>query len=356
MKLTSILSVCILALATAVSANSGQFEHNSVGLAHTKAPADKPAHHWDARETRKHHQAHSRDAGRYQYTHAEAPANMPTHHWAARDFREHQFASHNEMKPTATRHHARNVDEPTSHSDHYDVEDEKDEEFKPVHHFPARDARERFEPKPTGARNWVRAIFKGTTKPEAGKPGRHFARDMDRDIDRKPKHSDDKPTHHFARDAADHPADKFEPIYTGGAVAGKPGHHHVRSAGRPTFKSNAYADASHPTSNPYAGTTFTPGSAISSVRGILVGGTGLKRTCDRCVAAMQVGQSLATQSSVSDFSSAVIGLCQQVKYKSDSGCTSAFGPEQVGPYIQTLANANIATDGKSFCKAYFNAC
>lgn len=399
MKVASILSVCSLALATAVTANHGQSEHNSVTPVHIEAPANKPAHHWTTREAREHsfasahtgdpakksthhwearkahepHRVHSRDADRHEYTHAEALATKPTHHWAARETREHEAAPHAGIKPSATRHHARDPDKPTERPSHTDFKDEKDEELRP-------------------ARHWLRSMFKPTTKPEGSeaKHGHHFARDADhkqkdthtdkpshhfardarepkqdedgklghhfaRDADHKSKHTDSKSEdHHFARDAgAARPASKPEPVHTGGAIAGKPGHHFVRSVQHAHPGVGASGSGS---GNPFAGTRFTPGSAISSVRGILTGGTGIKKTCDRCVAAMQVGQSLAQQSSAEDFSNAVVGLCQQVKYKSNGGCSSAFGPDKVGPYIQTLADANIQADGKSFCKAYFSAC
>jgi hypothetical protein len=521
MKVTSFLSVCTLALATAVAANHGQYEHNSVAPAYTEAPTLKPAHHWAARDVREHEhsvhgdesdkksahhwharETHSREAGRYKYTH-EAPTARPTHHWETRERHEHEAAPPGGMKPSVTRHHARDAAKPTARPSHFDFKDEKDDESKPTRH-------------------WLRSFFKSSKKPEGSKPehGRHYARDADhkykhtdrpghhvarnaehkeghkyadkpenhhfargtdrmeeeehkhsdkpgnrhhardadrkeehkhadklnhhfaRDADRKEehKHADkpshhyprdadhkkehkytdkpenhhyardadhkeehkhaDKPNHHFARDSdrkeeheeehehtgkpenhhhardvdhkekgkhpegkpfghhvardAEHKPKKTDPMHTGGAVAGKPGHHFVRSAQRPHFSGRpAGAQA---TGNPFAGTRMTPGSAISNVRGILTGGTGIKHTCDRCIAAMQVGQSLAQQGSASDFSNAVVGLCQQVRYKSNDACASAFAPGKVGPYISTLANADLDSQGKGFCKSYFGTC
>ena len=426
--------------------------------AHTEAPAHKPAHHWAAREVREHEhsvheeesdkksahhwharETHSREAGRYKYTH-EAPTARPTHHWETRERHEHEAAPHGGMKPSVTRHHARDAAKPTARPSHFDFKDEKDDETKPTRH-------------------WLRSLFKSSKKPEGSKPdhGRHYARDADhkykqtdrpghhvarnaehkeghkyadkpenhhfarginrmeeeehkhsdkpgnrhhtRDADRKEEHKHtDKLNHHFARDAdrkdedehkhgkkpenyhhardidhkeknkhpegkpfghhvardAEHKPKKTEPMHTGGAVAGKPGHHFVRSAQRPHFSGRP--NGAQATGNPWAGTRMTPGSAISNVRGILTGGTGIKHTCDRCIAAMQVGQSLAQQGSASDFSNAVVGLCQQVRYKSNDACASAFAPGKVAPYISTLAKADLDSQGKGFCKSYFGTC
>jgi hypothetical protein len=263
MKATSILFVCTLALASAASANHGQFEHASVAPAHTETPATKPTH-----------MVHSAyDAYRYENTHE---VTVET------------------MKPTTAHHWTREATKPTSHPIHFDFDDEMDDEDNDE------------EEKPTAIRRWAR-MFKSTTKPTAA------------------------------------PAPVSKPI----PVAGKPGHF-VRSAARPKV---AVAGG-----NPYTGTRFTPSSAMSSVHSILTGGTGIAKTCDRCVAAMEVGQALAQQSSANDFSGAVVGLCKQVRYKSNSACDSSFSPTKVAPYMQTLQNANIAADGKGFCKAYFNTC
>jgi ribosomal protein L18 len=246
MKVTSILSICTLALASAVSANHSQFEHASVGPTYSEAPATRPTH-----------MVHSApDASRYEYTHE---ATVET------------------TKPTAAHHWTREATKPTSHLTHFDfdeMDDEDDDEGE----------------KPPVTRHWAR-MFKSTTKHTAAPA------------------SVSKPT----------------PVAAAGG-------------------------------NPYAGTRFTPASAMNSVHSILTGGTGIAKTCDRCEAAMQVGQALAQQSSANDFSSAVIGLCKQVRYKSDSACDSSFSPAKVAPYMQTLQSAEIATDGKSFSRSYFNTC
>lgn len=159
--------------------------------------------------------------------------------------------------------------------------------------------------------------------------------------------SDKKPTavHHWASrwfKSTPKPAAAAVPEMT--PVAGKPGHHFVRDA------------AARLTRNPYAGTRMSPSLARDTVRSILTGGTGIAKTCDRCVAAMQVGQALAQQSSADDFSSAVVGLCKQVKYKSNSACASSFGPSQVVPYMSMLDSADIGSQGKVFCKQFFGTC
>jgi hypothetical protein len=452
MKVTSFLSVCTLALATAVAAYHGQFEHKSVAPAHTGAPAHKPTHHWAARDAREHEHEHSahtddekkashhhmaREAGRHEYT-LEAPASKPTHHhWQAREAREHEHhaAPQGGMKPTATHHYARDAARPTGRPSHADSKDEKKEDSKPAHH-------------------WIRSMFK-SKKPEDSKPehGRHHARDADRkeehrhteefkshhhardaardhkedhpskhtdskpeghphhardaareheedhdskyaeegksnhharntdhkehepkhgeemkshhhahEADRKEeehKHSEGKHTHHVRDATHEHKADgkKTEPMHT---VAGKPGHHFVRSAWGPAHAGSGSgsrpAFGVNTAGNPYMGTRWSTKSAISSVRGILTGSSGIKHTCDRCVAAMQVGQSLASQGSTDDFSKAVVGLCKQVQYKSNNGCESAFSAGKVEPYVSALQGADLGSDGKGFCKQYFGTC
>lgn len=432
MKVTSFLSVCTLALANAVAANHGQYEHKSVALTHTVAPAGKLAHHWVSRDVREYeHSAHAdedkkasyhhvaREACRYEYTH-EAPAPKPIHHhWEARDDREHKFeaAPHGGMKPAASRHHVCDAAKPTGCPSHSDSMDEKKENSKPTrrrisdifkpkkpedskaehgHHF-ARDADRKEEHKHVEEGKILHFARDADHKPAhfEGKPEGHprHARDAARKEDHDFKHDEEKKTHH-ARDAAydhkeahgeemkyhyharstthkedhgfKHPGGKAhhardrkdspkkpEPMHTDGAIAGKPGHHFVRSAARPTSRP---AFAGKFASNPYMVTRFSTGSAISSVRGILTGAAGIKRTCDRCVAAMQVGQSLARQSSTAEFSTAVVGLCKQVQYKSNDACESAFSVGKLGPYVSTLQGADLARDGKGFCKQYFGTC
>jgi hypothetical protein len=227
-----------------------------------------------------------------------APANNPAHHWAVREARDHEH----------------------EHSAHTDDSDKKGS-----HHHESRKAREPhhvYHSREAGSHEY---------KHDAPAP---------------------KPTHHHWA-AREH---KHEPMHTGGAVAGKPGHHFIRSDARPSGRPNFGSGSGNFANNPFMGERFTPGSAITSVRDILTGQSGIKHTCDRCVAAMQVGQSLAHQASTADFSKAVVGLCKQVGYKSNSGCSDAFSVGKVGPYVSTLQDADLGSDGKGFCKQYFGAC
>lgn len=341
MKITSFLSVCTLALATAVAANHGQYEPKSIAPAHSGAPANKPAHHWAARDAREHEHKHS--------AHTDDSDKKASHYHESREARdrEHEAAHHGGMKPTMKHHYARDAGKSTGRPSHSSSMDEK--------------------------------IESSTKKPAGSKVeyGHHHARDADRKEEHKHKHTEEMKNHHNARDAdhkdkhghskpEGHPhhardADrkpKHEPMHTGGAVAGKPGHHLIRNAARPNGRPNDRPNlgSGNFANNPFMGTRFTPGSAITSVRGILTGQSGIPQTCDRCIAAMQVGQSLAQQASAADFSKAVVGLCKQVAYKSHSGCSNAFSVGKVGPYVSTLQNADLGSDGKGFCKQYFGAC
>lgn len=296
--------------------------------------------------------------------HTEALASKPTHHWAVREADAHETYEH--MKPTETRHFARGFKKPewekagdkeTDAHKHQsrDAPHHDSKPSEPKHHW-ARDmhnpsTKPEDAPKPEAAaepkHHWARAMSKPAKPEDAGKPEaaaepkHHWARAMFKPST-KPADAAE-PKHHWARGmfkSSAKPEDASEPKQSSGDVAGKPGHHFTaRRIG-----------------NPYAGISFTSGTAITSVRGILTGGTGIRKTCDRCVAAMQVGQSLAQQSDTNGFSNAVVGLCKQVGYKSDSACESSFAPSQVGPYMSTLQNANIQSNGKSFCRSYFNTC
>ena len=354
MKVTSILSACTLALATVVSANHGQ--HDDVP-AHTEALASKPTHHWAVREADAHET----------YEHMK-PSD--TRHFA-RDFKKPEWEKAGDKETDAHKHQSRDAphhDSKPSEPKHHWVRDmhkpstKPEDAAEPKHHW----ARGTFKPstkpedaaKPEAAaepkHHWARAMSKPAKPEDAGKPEaaaepkHHWARAMFKPSTKpedaaKPADAAE-PKHHWARGmfkSSAKPEDASEPKQPSGDVAGKPGHHFTarRTGG-----------------NPYAGIRFTSGTAITSVRGILTGSTGIRKTCDRCVTAMQVGQSLAQQSDTNDFSNAVVGLCKQVGYKSDSACESSFAPSQVGPYMSTLQNANIQSNGKSFCRSYFNTC